>query len=95
MPKTASTNYGRYVQVGWALLLLAAMYPLLSLGRWGHLASTVVFWLVLLGCIHVVATEPRVRAVARVLGWIAIAVSIARRDSRPLPLTSNSERKEN
>lgn len=76
-PKATSTPFGHYAILGLALLMLAAMYPLLSLGRWGHLAWTVVFWLVLLGCLHVVATEPRVRTVARVLGWIAIAASIA------------------
>lgn len=67
----------RYGWLAGALLLLAAMYPALGLGRWGHLAWTTVFWLVLLGCLRVVVAHPRVKTAARMLGWVAIAGSVA------------------
>ena len=68
---------GRYGLLAGALVVLAAMYPLLGQGGWGHFIWTAVFWFVLLGCLRVVTAHAGVRRVARALGWVAIAASIA------------------
>lgn len=68
---------GRYTLLAAALLLLAAMYPLLEFGLLGLGLWTVGFWSVLLGAVRAVGVSRRVQRLARVLALTAVAAGAA------------------
>ena len=63
--------------LGIGLLVLAAMYPILGLGRIGLIIWTVTFWVVLLAAIHATSAHRRVHIIARILGGLALSAGVA------------------
>lgn len=74
-PLTIPTH--RFYFLGAALLVLAVLYPILSLGQLGLTIWTGTFWVVLLAAIHAASLRPRVRRVARILGGMALVAGVA------------------
>ncbi len=66
-----------YRSLGIALVTLAALYPILGLGHLGLTIWTVAFWGVLAASIHATSRRSRARIVARGLGGLAVAASVA------------------
>ena len=77
MPTITEATGRPYYFLGAALVLLAALYPILGYGLIGQTAWTVTFWTVLLAAIHATGRQPRVRTSARFLGGLALLAGIA------------------
>lgn len=75
-PRARRLIRGRYLQLSAALVVLAAMYPMLGLGLAGLGSWTVAFWLVLLGALHAVGSSQRVRRLGRVLAAVAFGAGV-------------------
>lgn len=68
---------GGYLYLCAALLALACAYPLLGYGVPGLATWTVAFWVVLLGVLHAIGTDPHMRRLARTLAAVAVAAGVA------------------
>lgn len=75
--RVASLFRGRYALLAGALLLLAAMYPVLGLGFLGLSLWTVGFWAVLLGALNAVGSSRSIRRLSRILAAVAFAAGVA------------------
>ena len=67
----------RFLFLGGALAVLAALYPILGFGGFGLVLWTVTFWVVLVAAIHASSYQPRIRRIARTLGGIALIAGVA------------------
>ncbi|MFT7617406.1 MAG: hypothetical protein ACI97A_001042 [Planctomycetota bacterium] len=65
-----------YYFLGAVLALLAMLYPILGIGRWGLVIWTLSFWVVLVAAIHATGRRRRVRTSARWLGSTALIAGI-------------------
>lgn len=75
--RVSSLFRGRYALLAGALLLLAAMYPVLALGFFGLTLWTVAFWAVLLGALYAVGSGRGIRRLSRVLAAVAFLAGAA------------------
>tara|TARA_R110002094_G_scaffold27445_5_gene40508 strand:- start:2862 stop:3569 length:708 start_codon:yes stop_codon:yes gene_type:complete len=74
---SGSRHGNQFYFLGAALLVLAALYPILGWGQMGLIAWTVTFWVMLLAAIHAASLGPRVRLVSRGLGATAVMAGVA------------------